>query len=53
MKVKYKCLKCEYEYELDEPEFTQCYKCLHLWVEWVNYTEWREKEMKPLYGDKY
>jgi len=38
LKAKYKCLKCGYEYEI-EPEMTQCPKCRHLYVKWLNYEE--------------
>lgn len=52
MKAKYKCLKCGYEYE-SNPCPTQCPKCRSLYVKWVNYDEWRNKVMKPKYGDLY
>ena len=41
MKAKYKCLGCNYEYE-GEPGPTECPKCDHLYVKWVNYEEWRK-----------
>jgi hypothetical protein len=40
MNAKYECLKCHYKYE-DRPRQTQCPKCKHLYVKWVNYQEWR------------
>lgn len=52
VKAKYKCLKCGYEYE-SNPCPTQCPKCRSLYVKWVNYDEWRNKVMKPKYGDLY
>ena len=38
LKAKYKCLKCGFRYEI-EPEVTQCSKCKHLYVKWLNYEE--------------
>ena len=40
MKAQFKCLKCNYCYE-DIP--TQCPKCYHLYVKWVNYEEMKTK----------
>jgi len=40
--AKFKCLKCGYLYE-DKPGPTQCPKCRHLWVKWLNYEEMRTK----------
>ena len=40
---KYKCLKCEFEYE-HPVHTTQCPKCGHLYVKWLNYDE--------LFGDR-
>ena len=40
---KYKCLKCEFEYEHPVRQ-TQCPKCRHLYVQWLNYDE--------LFGDR-
>ena len=42
MKAKYKCLKCKYEYqELSGP--TQCPKCNHLYIKWLNFEEMKKK----------
>lgn len=38
MLAKFKCLKCNYFYE-DRPRPTQCPKCGHLYVKWLNYDE--------------
>lgn len=53
MKALYKCVKCGYEYESLLPRSAQCPKCQNLYVEWVNYDEWRNKVMKPKYGNLY
>ncbi len=41
MKAKFKCLKCKYVYKT-KPGPTECPKCRHIWIEWVNYEEWRK-----------
>jgi rubrerythrin len=38
MEAEYKCLKCGYKY-LSEPGPTQCPKCGHLYVKWLNFEE--------------
>ena len=35
----FRCLKCDYEWQ-DIPGPTECPKCGHIWVEWVNWDEW-------------
>ncbi len=39
MKVKYRCQKCLFYFELDNPGPTQCPKCGHLYVDWLNHVE--------------
>ena len=41
MKAEFRCLDCGHEYE-DEPGPTACPECGHIYVEWVNYGEWRK-----------
>jgi predicted Zn-ribbon and HTH transcriptional regulator len=41
MKAIFKCLGCGYEYKA-EPGPTECPKCKHIWIKWVNYEEWRK-----------
>lgn len=41
MFVIYKCLKCGYEWE-QLPAPTQCPKCNHLYVKWLNYEQLRK-----------
>lgn len=47
MLAHFKCLKCGYEWD-SNPGPTQCPKCGHLYVKWVNYEEmrkmWDERE---------
>jgi rubrerythrin len=38
MLAKYKCLKCQHEYS-HPPRPTECPKCGHLYVKWLNYEE--------------
>lgn len=40
--AKFRCLKCGYEWE-DIQGPTQCPKCNHLWVKWVNYKYMKKK----------
>jgi len=40
--AKYKCMNCGYRYE-SQPCPTQCPKCNHLYVKWMNYKEMRKK----------
>ena len=40
MKASYKCDKCGYKWN-SNPKQTICPKCNHLYVEWLNYKEWR------------
>lgn len=40
---KYKCLKCNHRYEHPVRQ-TECPKCRHLYVKWLNYDE--------LFGDR-
>ena len=40
---KYKCMKCGFEYKHPVRQ-TQCPKCKHLYVKWLNYDE--------LFGDR-
>ena len=42
--AKFKCLKCGYEWE-EVTGPTQCSKCNHLWVKWINY-EYMNKKLK-------
>jgi len=50
MKAKYKCCYCNYEYE-DEPGPTECPRCRHLYVKWVNYEEWYNDQKTLKGGD--
>jgi len=47
MLANFKCLKCGCEWECN-PVPTQCPKCFHLYIRWLNYEEmriyWDEKE---------
>lgn len=43
MQAKYKCLKCEHLWEEKLKGPTQCPKCGHVYVKWLNYEE-MEKE---------
>lgn len=52
MNAKYKCIKCNFEFE-GSPGPTTCYKCGSLYVRWENYDKWREYVMKIKYGNKY
>lgn len=40
-KAHFRCLDCGYEY-WTIPGPTECPKCRHIWVKWVNYEEWRK-----------
>ena len=48
MIAKYKCLKCGHHYE-DDPGPTQCKKCNHLYVKWINYEEMYQQYFKEDY----
>ena len=41
MKAKFRCLRCEYEYE-DGPGPTTCPECGHIYIKWVDYEEWKK-----------
>jgi len=41
MKAKFKCLKCNYQWE-SKPGPTDCLRCGHKYVKWLNYDELRE-----------
>lgn len=41
MNAKHRCCGCEYEWE-SGPGPTQCPRCGHLYVKWLNYEEMRE-----------
>ncbi len=41
MEAEFKCLKCTLNWS-SKPGPTQCPKCGHLYVKWVNYEEWKE-----------
>ena len=38
-KSKYRCRKCLYEFEKDEPGPTECPNCGHYYVDWLNSNE--------------
>lgn len=40
MQAEYKCMRCKFEYE-DSPGLTQCPKCNHLYIEWINHEQYR------------
>ncbi len=42
MKAKYKCLKCGYQYK-SPPGPTQCPKCNHLYIKWLNFEDMRKQ----------
>jgi len=46
MKAKYKCIKCLYEWEEELKGPTQCPKCGHLYVKWLNYEEMKKHNFK-------
>lgn len=41
MLAKHRCLKCGFEWD-SKVGPTQCPKCYHLYVKWVNYEEMRK-----------
>lgn len=45
MNAKYQCEKCKFKYE-HKPYPTQCPKCGHLYVKWLNYEEMNKKIFK-------
>jgi rubrerythrin len=47
--AKYKCMKCGYEWE-QMPAQVICPICNHLYVEWVNFEEWRKENMSYPYN---
>ena len=38
MNARYKCIKCEFEWE-SPPHPTVCFRCGNIYVEWVNYED--------------
>jgi len=42
---KYKCLKCNYEWE-EKHGPNQCPKCNNLYVKWLNFEEMKENNFK-------
>jgi rubrerythrin len=46
--AKFKCIKCDFLWE-SNPGPTQCPKCDHLYVKWLNYEqmrkEWDQEDM--------
>ena len=42
MRPKYKCMKCKCVFELETPAPTTCPRCKWIYVDWVNYAEWRK-----------
>ncbi len=45
---RFKCLKCGHRW-WDKPGPTQCPRCKHIWVKWVNYDQWRKENMPEGY----
>ena len=45
IKAEFLCLKCGFKYD-DIPGPTQCKKCGHLYVKWLNYEELYQKHFK-------
>ena len=43
--AQYLCLKCGHEYA-HKPRPTECPKCGHLYVKWLNYAEMNKKYFK-------
>ncbi len=48
IKPQYICLECNYEFERELPGPTQCPRCGHLYVKWLNY-----EQMRPLFEEDY
>lgn len=46
--AKYKCLKCGKKWK-EKPKPTQCRKCGHDYVKWLNYEEMRKEWNKDGY----
>jgi len=42
---KYKCLKCDHNWEEYKPRMVECPICGHVYVKWVNFKEWRKENM--------
>ncbi len=42
MKVHYKCVECKQEWFQVVPGIDECLFCGHVYVEWVNYQEWKQ-----------
>lgn len=60
--AKYKCNGCSHEFE-HPPKPTQCPKCGHEYVDWVNFKDWQRAyenhqknrafvDLKGIYGQK-
>jgi len=45
MLAKFKCLECDCHWQ-SYPGPTQCPKCAHLYVKWINYEEMRKEWIK-------
>lgn len=46
-KPVYQCLKCEYKFRVERPGPTDCLKCKHVYVKWLNYEFFQETKPKP------
>ena len=43
MKAKHLCLKCGYKWESSPGPHNSCPECGHLYIEWLNYEEMKNK----------
>ncbi len=43
MKARFKCQKCDHTWEEEHKGMTQCPRCNHLYVDWLNYEEMRTR----------
>jgi hypothetical protein len=41
MKAHYKCKKCSFDWKAT-PSPTDCLSCGHIYVDWVNWEEWKK-----------
>jgi uncharacterized Zn finger protein (UPF0148 family) len=46
MKAKYRCCNCKLKFEKEEPGYANCPVCDHVYVEWLNYSEFEKKIME-------
>ena len=46
MRSKYQCQKCEHKWEEANPGPTECPKCGHLYVDWLNFQEMKNNNWR-------